>query len=132
MTITHNIKIPFHLCDPAKILFFGSLYEVYHQFLEDHISEFGVDWNDWFKGPTGAPIRALNTSYDAPLFFGETYEGKWSVIKVSESTVSFKFSIGTSNKDHAITEITHCFINPKDGSKTEIPSKIKSALLKHL
>jgi acyl-CoA thioesterase FadM len=127
-----QIKIPFHLCDPAKILFFGSLYEIYHQFLEDHISDLGVSWKDWFQGEAGSPIRGLKTSYNHPLKFGVTYQAELSVVKVGDSTVSFLFEVKGEAGVHAATEVTHCFVDPKKRSKTAVPKTIKEALIKHL
>lgn len=127
------IRIPFHLCDPARILFFGSLYEIYHQFLEDHIVDFGLRWEDWFQGEAGSPIRGLKTSYNSPLKFGHTYNAELSVLKVGNSTVTFLFEVKSQNDQvHAATEVTHCFVHPQERKKVEVPKVIKEALLKHL
>lgn len=126
------IRIPFHLCDPAKILFFGSLYEIYHQFLENHISDLGVSWKDWFQGEAGSPIRGLQTSYDHPLRFGQEYEARLSVKKIGNSTVTFLFELqGENNLIHAATEVTHCFVS-HERKKVEVPKAIKESLTKHL
>jgi len=128
-----QIRIPFHLCDPAKILFFGSLYEIYHQFLEDHINDFGVAWKEWFQGEAGAPIRGLKTSYNVPLRFGITYEAKLTIINIGQSTVTLKFEVlGENDLLHTVTEVTHCFVDPVERKKTDVPKTIKEALIKHL
>ena len=127
-----SIRIPFHLCDPAKILFFGSLYEIYHQFLENHISDLGVSWKDWFQGEAGSPIRGLKTSYNHPLSFGNNYQAELSVKKIGNSTVTFLFEVkGKNDLVHAATEVTHCFVS-KELKKVEVPTLIKEALIKHL
>lgn len=127
------IKIPFHLCDPAKILFFGSLYEIYHQFLEDHISDLGIKWEDWFQGEAGSPIRGLQTSYDRPLKYGKTYTAELKVEKIGETTVTFLFQmLGETQKVHAKTQVTHCFVDPIKRKKVNVPKPIKEALTKHL
>ena len=127
-----KIKIPFHLCDPAKILFFGSLYEIYHQYLEDHIDDLGVTWKDWFQGEAGPPIRGLKTSYNQPLKFGVTYQAQLSVQKIGSSTVTFLFQVlGDDKQVRTSTEVTHCFVDPKKRVKVEVPKIIKEALIKH-
>ena len=142
-----KIKIPFHLCDPAQILFFGSFYEIYHQYLEEHITEFGIKWSDWFKGDSGGPIRGLKTSYNQPLHFGVNYQAELSVIKIGDSTVTFRFEVfdekkklatdtAKSSKKHSearvTSEITHCFVDKKTRDKVSVPKLIKQALSKHL
>ena len=130
--IESPIRIPFHLCDPAKILFFGSLYEIYHQFLENHISDLGVPWEDWFQGEIGSPIRGLETSYNEPLKFGITYNAQLKVAKISHSTVTFIFEIrGDKNKVYASTKITHCFVDQKERKKVNVPKTIREVLVKH-
>jgi len=130
---TSTIKIPFHLCDPAKILFFGSLYEIYHQFLENHIDAFDISWEDWFKQSYGAPIRGLKTSYNRPLAFGKTYKAHLKIKHVGESTVTFLFEVEGENKAiHVTTEVTHCFVDSEVREKMNVPTKIKEAFLKHL
>ena len=132
--IKASIRIPFHLCDPAKILFFGSLYEIYHQFLEDHIDDLGVFWKDWFQGEEAcAPIRGLKTSYNHPLNFGVTYSAELSVIKIGNSTVTFLFKVkGSEGRIHAATEITHCFVDLKGRKKVDVPKIIKEALIQQI
>ena len=129
-----KIKIPFHLCDPAQILFFGSFYEIYHQYLEDHIVDFGIEWKDWFKGEAGAPIRGLKTSYNQPLHFGNSYEAKLQVIKIGDSTVTFRFEVfgEDSSAPRVVSEITHCFVGKNTRGKASVPTLIKQALTKHL
>lgn len=105
--IREEFRIPFNLCDPARIMFFGAYLEIYHNFLEKHMEDLGIKWEDWFMSETGAPVRGLNVVYDAPLAFGKTYLAKLSVKNIGDSSVTFNFVCGTSEKAHATAEITH-------------------------
>lgn len=126
--VTGKIRIPFHLCDPAQILFFGSLFDVYHLFLEENLESFGLTWKDWFKGEAAAPIKALKAEYDAPLFYGETYNVQWRLLKITDSTTTFSFEILNDGKRHAWAEVTHCFMDKDKRKKTAVPKKIREAL----
>lgn len=130
--VTKNIRIPFHLCDPARMMFFGSFFEIYHMFLEENLPHLGIDWDTWFMGTTGAPVRAANVQYDAPLKFGTEYSASLGVKKLGNSSVVFRFSVGDKNKEHAFTEVTHSFVDFTKKEKAEIPKGIKLLLLKHL
>jgi acyl-CoA thioesterase FadM len=125
-------KIPFHLCDAARIMFFGSFFEIYHMFLEESLPEMGIPWEDWFMKTTGAPVRGAQVQYDKPLAFGGDYIAKLWVKKIGESSVTFRFEMGTDETCHAYTEVTHVFVDFKLRTKTEIPKEIRQALTKHL
>ncbi len=130
--IKKKIRVPFHLCDAARIMFFGSFFEIYHMFLEESLPKMGIDWEMWFLQTTGAPVRAAKVQYEAPLSFGVEYEAKLSVLKIGSSSVTFKFEMGTGSHCHAFTEVTHSFVDFKSRTKTKIPTKIRSFLEEHL
>ncbi len=130
--LTKKMKIPFHLCDAARIMFFGSFFEIYHMFLEEQLPKMGIDWETWFLETTGAPVRAANVQYDHPLIFGEDYTAKIWVKKLGDSSVTFRFEMGTEENCHAFTEVTHVFVNFKNRTKTNIPKEIRLSLEAHL
>lgn len=130
--VTKKLRVPFHLCDAARIMFFGSFFEIYHMFLEEHLPKMGIEWDEWFMKTTGAPVRAANVQYDSPLVFGGEYEGKLWVKQLGDSSVTFRFEMGTSEQCHAFTEVTHAFVDFQKRTKTSIPTEIRSALTKHL
>ena len=126
--IRKNQRIPFNLCDAARIMFFGAYLEIYHTFLESALPEMGINWDDWFVRDTGAPVRAVNVDYQKPLAFGQLYQAELSVEKLTDSTVTFSFKMGTETTVHAEAKVTHCFVDFKTRSKAEIPAKIRTAL----
>lgn len=130
--IKEEIRIPFNLCDPARIMFFGAYLEIYHNFLENHMEDLGIKWEDWFMNETGAPVRGLNVIYDAPLAFGKKYLAELSIKNLGDSSVTFKFVCGLSGKAHATAEVTHVFVDFKKREKVSIPTHIKQALEAHL
>lgn len=130
--LTKKIRVPFHLCDAARIMFFGAFFEIYHMFLEEQLPNMGIDWKTWFLETTGAPVRGASVQYDHPLAFGETYTAKIWVKKLGESSITFRFEMGTDEKCHAFTEVTHVFVNFKTRTKTNIPKEIRQSLKAHL
>lgn len=130
--VTKQMKIPFHLCDAARIMFFGAFFEIYHMFLEEQLPNMGVDWKTWFMETTGAPVRGAIVQYDTPLTFGGDYTAKMWVKKLGESSVTFHFEMGTPDKLHAFTEVTHAFVDFKTRTKTDIPKQIRQVLEAHV
>lgn len=130
--VKKKLRVPFQLCDAARIMFFGSFFEIYHMFLEEQLPNMGIEWEKWFFQTTGAPVRAANVQYDAPLAFGQEYEGRLWVKKLGESSVTFRFEMGTADKCHAFTEVTHAFVDFNNRQKTAIPKDIKQSLKEHL
>ncbi len=130
--LTKNMKIPFHLCDPARIMFFASFLQIYHIFLEEQLPNMGIAWEAWFLDTAAAPIRGAVVQYDHPLVFGDDYIANLWIKKLGESSVTFHFEIGTDEKCHAFTHITHCFVNINSRTKIPIPTKIRQSLKAHL
>ncbi len=130
--LTKDMRIPFHLCDPARIMFFGSVFEIYHMCLEEQLPHMGIAWKTWFLETIGAPIRGAVVQYDHPLIFGNDYTANFWVKKLSESSVTFHFEIGTHKKCHVFTHVTHTFVDLKSRTKIPIPTKIRQSLKAHL
>jgi len=134
--VTKSLRVPFHLCDPARIMFFGAFFEIYHMFLEENLPQLGVNWETWFMGTTGAPVRGAQVQYDHPLKFGTEYTANLSVSKIGTSSVTFKFEVrdgnGEGTKSHAFTEVTHCFVDFTTRQKVNVPKDIAQSFSKHL
>lgn len=130
--ISKKMKIPFHLCDPAGIMFFGAYLEIYHLFLEEALPQMGIPWKTWFMEKTGAPVRGLQVAYDIPLAFGKDYDAQISVKKMGSSSFTFCFEMFSDKGRHASAEVTHVFVDFQNHLKTEIPSEIRASLKEHL
>jgi acyl-CoA thioesterase FadM len=130
--VTETLRVPFHLCDPARIMFFGAFFEIYHMFLEENLPQLGVDWDTWFMGTTGAPVRGANVQYDHPLKFGTSYTATLGIKKIGSSSVTFRFEVGDGKKCHAFTEVTHCFVDFNKRTKVDVPKEIAQSFSKHL
>lgn len=84
--------IPFHLVDPAGIVFFGHAFTMAHQAFEDLLRHHQVDWQDWFEHPElGTPFREARAQYFRPLRGGETYEIQVSVTSMEECAFGLRF-----------------------------------------
>jgi len=117
-------------------MFFGSFFEIYHMFLEENLPQLGVDWDTWFMGTTGAPVRGASVQYDHPLKFGTSYTARLGVKKIGSTSVTFRFEVrdseGDKSKCHAYTDVTHCFVDFNKRTKTEVPKEIAQSFAKHL
>jgi len=130
--VTKNLRVPFHLCDPARIMFFGAFFEIYHMFLEENLPQLGVEWDIWFMSTTGAPVRGAVVQYDHPLKFGTNYTATLGIKKIGSSSVTFRFEVGDKTKCHAFTEVTHCFVDFNTRTKVSVPKEIEQSFSNHL
>ena len=60
--------IPFHLADPAGILFFGHAFTLFHQAFEHFVIEkLECPWDLWFQNPEWiVPIKRAEAEYGSP------------------------------------------------------------------
>ena len=74
MKYKKNRFIYFDEADSAGVLFFGNIYRISHQALEEFIQHIGIKWEDWFDDKLiGAPIVHADTQFKLPIKAGDTY-----------------------------------------------------------
>ncbi len=121
--------IPFHLADPAGILFFGNAFTLFHQAYEAWIVEYLSTWNEWFKNDQWVvPIRSAEANYHTPLFAGNLCNIEIEVTSIGTSSFQLKTVF---DKTSCIIKTSHVFCDKKTQKKMEIPHSFK-ALLKEL
>lgn len=91
-TNTHNFlyscSIPFHLADPAGILFFSHVFTLFHQAFEQFVlDQMQSPWPFWFQNPDWVvPIKHAEAQYFYPLQAGQHCQIELSVTSVSTSS----------------------------------------------
>lgn len=125
-----DIRIPFHLCDPAGIVFFGNVFPLSHLVYESFIiDKLQCSWDAWFKNLDWfVPIKHASADYKIPLHAGVNYQVEVTILGVKSSsfTVHYRFLHGES--EHCVVEIVHVFCDRKTKKKIEIPPSIRSKL----
>lgn len=131
----HNVIdqfIPFHLADPAGIVFFAHVFTLCHQAYEKFVTtNLAFKWQEWFQNPEWIlPIRATHASYQAPLFAGQECHIHLALSKLTPSsfTLSFQFL-----QPHLCCEVTttHVCCTKLTQTKRELPLVIRERLIEN-
>lgn len=123
-----KVQISFDQADPAGILFFANVFSLAHKNLETVLTKEHNLWDTWFNHPEWAvPIVKAETNYLKPMIVGKEYQAKLSVVKMGDSSITFKTDfLDRSNQLCAETITVHVFVNKSDRKKRAIPEEIKS------
>jgi len=121
-----TFSVPFHLCDPVGVLFFGNIYVAAHSLLEDWARSSG-GWPLWFggAGSIGYPIRHSEADYFRFLKHGETFRATIRVASLSNSTVKFETEFSKDGFVHARVLTVHTAVNLSTHSKTTISPELR-------
>lgn len=124
---TQEVFIPFHLADPAGIVFFGHVFSIVHEVYEQLIQEqWKIPWETWFKNPDWiVPIKQTQASYHYPLQAGLTYTIQVSQSKVGQTSFSLHYEFLKNEQVHCRVEVVHVFCDTKTKSKQPIPPFIQ-------
>lgn len=121
----YSCLIPFHLADPAGILFFGHAFTLFHQAFEHFIlHQLECPWSFWFQNPEWiVPIRNAEAQYLHPLQVGQNCLIDISVSSLASS--SFVLNSSFKQGDHCCSlKTVHVFCSRHNGQKMAIPEAI--------
>jgi YbgC/YbaW family acyl-CoA thioester hydrolase len=132
LLMEYHSQVFFDDTDAGGIVFFGNYFRLAHRALEACLPSVGIPWKDWFASEEiGVPLRHVESDYRYPLFPGEKFRMKISVLHLGESSVQFQFEI--FNSKEALTTVlktTHVFVSAATKKKTAIPPAIRTKLEK--
>ncbi len=123
----HQIQIPFHLCDPAGILFYGNFFGLAHSTYELWITKEAGSWDKWFSnGEWIAPIKSTHAEYFKPLPAGTMTNVEIILKSVTESsfTIVTEFTVGEVT--HACIETVQVFCDKKSFTKISVPKNVST------
>lgn len=120
-----SIFIPFHLGDPAGILFFGHVFSLTHQAYEQFvIQKMNCSWQDWFQNPHWfVPIRHTEAQYNSPIYVGQKCIFKLSIDSIGRSSFTLLTHL-SQQRDCCLVKTTHVFCDSKTKQKMPIPAHI--------
>lgn len=125
----YHCLVPFHLADPAGVLFFGNAFTLVHQAFEYFVlHQLAYPWNSWFQNPEWiVPIRQAEAQYLQPIYAGQ--ECQIELVVSSLSTSSFTLTSTIHQNDACcMIKTVHVFCNRKTKQKMPIPSILLSSL----
>lgn len=119
-------RIPFDLCDPVGILFYGSIYSLSHQALEEALPQLGISWQEWFNSEQGAPVRKVECDYYRPMKGNETFDFEIYFINPTESSITVHYLIKKNDVIHCEMKVLKVFVDRETMTKTKMPEKYKA------
>ncbi len=133
MTFKTQTLVSFEQTDPGGVLFYAQVFSLTHKCLEEFIIHSKIGWNHWFQNTElAAPIRHCEADYLKPMFAGQNYMIELKVNSISETTVSFNFTIKNSQQDLCCKASTvHTFINKSTIKKSPLPDDIRKKLIEY-
>lgn len=131
MDIKKTVQIRFSQCDSAGVLFFAKIFEITHDLYEEWVQEaLFQEHSTWFANDHWAvPICHCEADYKKPMKQGHFFEVSLQVLKVGNSSFSFKWSYLQKEDIFCAVKTNHVFIDKKSGAPIPIPQEIKSKLL---
>jgi acyl-CoA thioesterase FadM len=129
-TFQHEVFIPFYWGDAAGILFYGHVFSIAHQALENFIiHELGLAWQDWFQNEEWiVPIKQTEAKYDSPIQLGKICLVRLEIEEVRTSSFSVSYHLIQDNVECCQVNTLHVFCNKKTKQKQPIPEKINAML----
>ena len=105
---TSRLFIPFHLADPAGIVFFGHFFTLAHEVYEQWICEhLGLPWAAWFQNEKWiVPIKHAEASYQHPLYAGRYCNIMLEMTSITTSSFTLAFHI--RDEDITCCRVKHC------------------------
>ena len=121
-----NVLIPFHMADPAGIMFFGNIFALAHGTFEQWISEQEGGWSQWYTNPEWiAPIRKAEVDYFKPLRAGEVFEVSFTLKEVTDSSFVSLIEFIKAGECHARLETRQVFCDRKTIKKIPVPPQAR-------
>jgi acyl-CoA thioesterase FadM len=116
-------RIPFDLCDPVGILFYGNIYHLVHQALEEALPQIGIPWDEWFNSDQGAPVRHIECDYFRPMKGNEVFDFEVNFINPTDSSITVHYQIKKNQTLYCDVKVVKVFVNRKTMTKTTMPEK---------
>jgi YbgC/YbaW family acyl-CoA thioester hydrolase len=125
-------RIAFHDCDPAGVLFFGSIFHLAHTVYEEWLHK--NKFHDYiFRSKKSVyPIISADALYHSPIRFGSEIRIELKVANVSTSSFQLMFRFYDKSKRLLGQAATvHVCVDKNAGKKSPLLPKIKRFLECH-
>ena len=129
MTFQCDLYVPFHLADPAGILFFSHVFSLAHQGYEQLIQKgWNFEWSNWFQNADWVvPIKKAEANFFAPIRAGRNCCIEIAITAVSTSSFTLKSILSQQITCCEVTTV-HVFCDRNGKTKIAIPDNIVDLL----
>lgn len=134
MSFTSHLLVRFHHADSAGVMFYGNLYFLAHQVIEDFVLAAGFEWKEWFDNPEWTvPVRRVETDYVKPKRAGRELDAELWVERLGETSVTFRVrfrdDVGDLCSELVLVGV---FTARATDTKIPIPQDARARLEKHV
>ena len=123
-----KVKIKFHDCDPAGIMFYANIYKLAHDLYQELLAE--VPGRDFFNDDLIAlPIVKSSAEYFYPMKSGDEYSAELMVSQLRDNSFELTFLFYDNHrKVHAEVKTVHVAVDKNDFLKTALPFELVDLL----
>jgi acyl-CoA thioesterase FadM len=127
----HTIQPQFYQADPAGVLFYGRIFELFHQAYAALVVHAGIDYDAHFGIRRYAiPIVHAEADYRAPIRAGEHLSVHVAVERLGHSSLSLAFTVrGPAGEIRATGREVHVAVEPRTFAKIPLPDSVRAAFL---
>lgn len=125
---TSDVKIKFHDCDPAGILFYGNIFKLAHDIYQELLESLGQ--RNFFNDELIAlPITKASAEYFYPMKSGDVFTTNIMVSGLNDCSYELTNLFYNRNKKlHAEVKTVHVAVDKKDFKKTALPMELRELL----
>lgn len=128
---TSRVKIQFHHCDPAGILFYANIYTLAHDIYQEFLAEISQR-NYFFDKEMVLPITKSSAEYYKPMRSGDSYQVDITVSQLKNSSFELKYIFCDHEKTiFAEVKTVHVVVNKNQFQKTDMPADLQTQLKNH-
>jgi YbgC/YbaW family acyl-CoA thioester hydrolase len=126
----HPVQPTFYQADPAGVLFYGRIFELFHQAYAALVVRAGVPYQRHFGiGEYATPIVHAEADYRRPIRPGETLEVRLTVERLGESSITLAFEIVDAGGDiRATGREVHVTVDAHTFGTRPMPAELRAAL----
>lgn len=130
MSYESKIFIPFHMADPAGIIFYGHVFTLAHEALEDYIQQHvQIKWEEWFNNKEWfVPIKESYADFKRPIFVGKECQVKVQPTSIGKTSIGFLYSFSQMGNLCCEVKTLHVFCDKITKSKRGIPESIRKKI----
>ncbi|MCB9683599.1 MAG: acyl-CoA thioesterase [Alphaproteobacteria bacterium] len=120
-------QVPFHHVDAAGIVFFGRVFEWFHELYVAFLEDAGFPLPEQLRGGTIAPLAHADADYLAPLRFGDAIRVAMVQADVTADRVRLGYRVTGPSGPAVVGSVVHVFVDPKSFQRVAMPAGLRAA-----
>ncbi|MBU1099155.1 MAG: acyl-CoA thioesterase [Bacteroidetes bacterium] len=125
---TSDVKIKFHDCDPAGILFYANIFKLSHDIYQELLESI-KDRNFFDDESIALPIIKATAEYFSPMKSGDVLSTNIIVSQLNDSSFELtNLFYDRIKKLHAEVKTVHVAVDKSDFKKTALPMELVELL----